>query len=188
MEASSKPFQKLRLSGHRAFRCRASCLAMRSITGAPSCEIMAETGDAMPKVRLSARGIVRPIVRQASGSKSRERAMPRQLRSRGCARLFCRQRVCTSLAGALPPIRTLKVQVDQDHRAAPRALACAGVHLEPTATRGSRRRATFSAAKIATQRVFNWRTVAKALSPGQRCGTIVGRRIFFFFRMVDSSP
>jgi hypothetical protein len=38
------------------------------------------------------------------------------------------------------------------------------------------------------QRVFNRRTVAKADSFGQRCDSIVGRKIFFFFRMVDSSP
>jgi hypothetical protein len=38
------------------------------------------------------------------------------------------------------------------------------------------------------QRVFNRHTVTKAFSPGQRWDSIVGRKIFFFFRMVHSSP
>jgi hypothetical protein len=38
------------------------------------------------------------------------------------------------------------------------------------------------------QRVFNWRTVAKVFSPGQRCDSIVGRKIFFFFRMSIRLP
>jgi hypothetical protein len=100
---------------------------------------------------------------------------------------FCRQWIRTSLARPLPPIGALKVQVDQDHRTAP-----ARSHARASTWAQSAERVSsswvFSAAKSATQRVFNWRIAPKALSPGQRCGTIVGRKIFFFFRMVDSSP
>jgi hypothetical protein len=47
------------------------------------------------------------------------------------ARAFREQKIDTTLACALPPLGTLKVQVDKEHRASPRALACAGVHLSP---------------------------------------------------------
>jgi hypothetical protein len=47
------------------------------------------------------------------------------------ASAFQEQRIGAAPAYALPPIGTLKVQVDKEHRASPRSLARSGIHLRP---------------------------------------------------------
>ena len=84
----------------------------------------------MPKTRLSARGMVRPIV-QALDQDLQQKERSRSLDFGRVLDFRSWHRISASLTRALPPIATLKVKIHEQDRATPRSLTYAFVHLRP---------------------------------------------------------